>query len=221
MVSDQESRNDFVLFRCQPGNTPWTRFACRQSDLVVFIAQASLNASQRPWERQVAMACGTAAARRMLVLLQAPASKNIQDTAAWLDARQLDFHLHVREDRPDDIRRVSRIISGKALGLVLAAGAARGFAHIGVYGALKEAGINIDWIGGTSIGAIMGSCMARDWSFEEACDVGKKAFVAGKPFSDFTIPLMSLARGRRMQRLLEQYVDVQIEDLPIPYFCIS
>jgi len=220
-LSDQESRNDFILFHCQPANTPWTRFARRQSDLVLFIADASLEASQQPWEKQMAEDCGATAANRMLVLLQGPAATAIRDTAAWLDARSQDYHLHVREDCPDDIRRVSRIISGNATGLVLAAGAARGFAHLGVYGALKEAGINIDWVGGTSIGAIMGSCMASDWTFEKACEVGKKAFVAGKPFSDFTIPLMSLARGRRMQRLLEQYVDVQIEDLPIPYFCVS
>jgi predicted acylesterase/phospholipase RssA len=45
--------------------------------------------------------------------------------------------------------------------------------------------------------------------------------VAGKPFSDFTIPLMSLARGRRMERLLSQHVNFQIEDLPIPFFCVS
>jgi predicted acylesterase/phospholipase RssA/CRP-like cAMP-binding protein len=220
-LSDQESRHDFVLFSCQPANTPWTRFARRQSDLVLFIADASLDAAPRQWERQMDEACGTAAARRMLVLLQAPSTVSILNTSAWLDARAQDYHLQVREDRPDDIKRVSRIISGEALGLVLAAGAARGFAHIGVYGALKDAGLDIDWVGGTSIGAIMGSSMARDWTFEEACEIGKKAFVAGKPFSDFTIPLMSLARGRRMQRLLEQYVDVQIEDLPIPYFCVS
>ncbi len=220
-LSDQESRNQFVLFRCPPANTPWSRFARRQSDLVLFIADASLNPSARQWEQQMAEACSATVARQMLVLLQAPSATAISKTSEWLDARQTDFHIHVREDQADDIGRVTRIITGKALGLVLAAGAARGFAHIGVYGALKEAGIAIDWVGGTSIGAIMGSCMAADWSFEKSCDVGRKAFVAGKPFSDFTIPLMSLARGRRMERLLEQHVDFQIEDLPIPFFCIS
>ncbi len=220
-LSDQESRNSFVLFQCPPANTPWSRFARRQSDLVLFIADASLSPSPRQWEQEMAAACGTAAARRMLVLLQAPSSMVIGNTTAWQDARRHDFHIHVREDRPDDISRVARIISGKAIGLVLAAGAARGFAHIGVYGALKEAGIAIDWVGGTSIGAIMGSCMAADWSYEKSCDIARKAFVAGKPFSDFTIPLMSLARGRRMERLLEQYLDFRIEDLPIPFFCVS
>jgi NTE family protein len=220
-LSDQESMHHFVLFQCRPENTPWSRFARRQSDLVLFIAEASLVPSQRHWEQEMSEACSATAARSMLVLLQAPSSAAISNTRSWLDARPHDFHIHVRQDRADDISRIARIITGKAQGLVLAAGAARGFAHIGVYGALKDEGIPIDWVGGTSIGAIMGSCMAADWSYEKSCDIGRKAFVAGKPFSDFTIPLMSLARGRRMQRLLEQYVDFQIEDLPIPFFCVS
>ena len=220
-LSDQESRHHFVLFQCRPENTPWSRFARRQSDLVVFIAEASLVPSQRNWEQEMSKACSATAARSMLVLLQAPSSTAISNTRSWLDARPHDFHIHVRQDRADDVRRIARISTGKAQGLVLAAGAARGFAHIGVYGALKDEGIPIDWVGGTSIGAIMGSCMAADWSYEKSCDIGRKAFVAGKPFSDFTIPLMSLARGQRMQRLLEQHVDFQIEDLPIPFFCVS
>ena len=220
-LSDQESMHHFMLFQCRPENTPWSRFARRQSDLVLFIAEASLVPSQRHWEQEMSEACSATAARSMLVLLQAPSSAAISNTRSWLDARPHDFHIHVRQDRADDVRRIARIITGKAQGLVLAAGAARGFAHIGVYGALKDEGIPIDWVGGTSIGAIMGSCMAADWSYEKSCDIGRKAFVAGKPFSDFTIPLMSLARGRRMQRLLEQHVDFQIEDLPIPFFCVS
>jgi len=220
-LSDQESRNKFVLFQCAPANTPWARFAQRQSDLVLTIADTSSSPLLRPWEQALTEACGSSTMRRMLVLLQAPAGTEIRGTAAWLEARQQDFHVHVRANRRDDISRVARIISGTAIGLVLASGAARGFAHLGVYGALKEAGITIDWVGGTSLGAIMGSTMASDWSFEEACAVCKKAFVSGKPFSDFTLPLMSLARGRRMERLLQHHANFQIEDLPIPFFCVS
>lgn len=220
-LSDQENNSRFVLFLCPPANSPWSRFARRQSDLVIFIGEASSDPAPRPWEQQMNTAFTTAAARRVLVLLQAPAATAISNTAAWLDARQPDYHIHVREDRPDDISRVARIISGKAIGLVLAAGAARGFAHLGVYGALQEAGITIDWVGGTSIGAIMGSSMASDWSYEKACEISRKSFVGGSPFSDYTIPLMSLARGRRMERLLKKHANFQIEDLPIPFFCVS
>jgi predicted acylesterase/phospholipase RssA len=188
---------------------------------VLFIADAALDPAPRPWEHQHDEPCARTAARRMLVLLQPPADTAISNTSAWLAGRKVDFHIHVRQDKPDDIGRVARIISGNARGLVLGAGAVRGFAHLGVYRALLEAGISIDWIGGTSIGAIMGSIMALDGSFEQACDLARTSFVHGKPFSDYTIPLMSLIRGRRMERLLEEHAGFQIEDLPIPFFCVS
>jgi predicted acylesterase/phospholipase RssA/CRP-like cAMP-binding protein len=220
-LNDLESRHDFLLFQCRPDNSAWTRLARRQSDLVVLIGTAESSPEPARWEAELEQACRRSAARRMLVLLQPAAADSIRGTAAWLDRRQPDFHLHVREGHPEDIARAGRIITGNAIGLVLAAGAARGFAHIGVYGALREAGIPLDWVGGTSIGAIMGAPMAADWTYEQARERGREAFVGGKPFSDFTVPLMSLARGRRMERLLEKHVDYRIEDLPIPFFCVS
>ena len=220
-LNDQEYENRFVLYRCEPCNTPWTRFARRQSDIVLFIADASLEPAPHNWELELDDNCGNAAARRLLVLLQPPADTAIKNTTAWLSGRKVDFHIHLRQDKPDDLRRVGRILSGNARGLVLGAGAVRGFAHLGVYRALRELDINIDWIGGTSIGGIMGAVMALDLSFEQACDIVRTTFVKGKPFSDYTIPLMSLVRGRRMERLLEQHAGFQIEDLPIPFFCVS
>ena len=220
-LNDQESKHDFLLFQCLPANSKWTRLARRQSDLVVFVGNAKSSSEPAPWENALEEACQRSTARRMLVLLQPADDGGIQGTANWLDWRHPDFHLHVRDEHPHDISRVARIITGNAIGLVLAAGAARGFAHIGVYGALCDAGVPIDWVGGTSIGAIMGAPIAANWSFKQARDLGKSAFVGGKPFSDYTIPLMSLIRGRRMERLLREHVDFQIEDLPIPFFCVS
>ncbi len=157
----------------------------------------------------------------MLVLLQPPPDKPIQGTARWLANRRIDFHVHVRRDQPDDLSRVTRIISGNALGLVLAGGAARGFAHLGVHRAMLELGLPIDWIGGTSIGAIMAAAIAAPVSAEETFKLCRKSFVDGKPFSDFTIPMMSLIRGRRMDAMLRQHLDYRIEDLPIPFYCVS
>jgi predicted acylesterase/phospholipase RssA/CRP-like cAMP-binding protein len=220
-LNDQEYENRFVLYRCESPDTHWARFAWRQSDMVLLVADAALDPSPRPWEHQLDEVCANAAAGRILVLLQPPADKTISNTSAWLDGRKVDFHLHIRQDKPDDITRVARILSGNARGLVLGGGAVRGFAHLGVYRALREAGISIDWIGGTSIGGIMGSIMALDESFERACNLARESFVQGKPFSDYTIPLMSLVHGRRMERLLDEHAGYQIEDLPIPFFCVS
>ncbi len=58
---------------------------------------------------------------------------------------------------------LARFIAGRAVGLVLAGGGARGFAHIGVIKALYEAGVPFDHLGGTSMGAIIAAGMALEW----------------------------------------------------------
>lgn len=45
------------------------------------------------------------------------------------------------------------------IGLVLSGGGAKGFAHVGVLKEIDKAGLQIDYIGGTSIGAIVGASM--------------------------------------------------------------
>ena len=49
---------------------------------------------------------------------------------------------------------------GQSVGLVLSGGGSKGLAHIGVIKALEENGIPIDYIGGTSMGAVIGSLYA-------------------------------------------------------------
>jgi len=50
------------------------------------------------------------------------------------------------------------------IGLALSAGAARGLAHVGVLKALKENGIQVDYIAGTSMGAVIGALYAAGYS---------------------------------------------------------
>ena len=50
------------------------------------------------------------------------------------------------------------------IGLVLSGGGAKGFAHIGVLKVLEKAGVKIDYIGGTSIGAVVGGLYATGYS---------------------------------------------------------
>ena len=50
------------------------------------------------------------------------------------------------------------------IGLVLSGGGAKGLAHIGVLKVLEEAGVKIDYIGGTSMGAIVGGLYAAGYS---------------------------------------------------------
>ncbi len=62
-------------------------------------------------------------------------------------------------------------MSGQKVGLVLSGGGAKGAAHIGLIQALEDNGIPIDYITGTSIGAIVGSMYAMGYSPEEMLDL--------------------------------------------------
>ena len=53
------------------------------------------------------------------------------------------------------------------VGLVLSGGGAKGFAHIGVLKVLEEAGIRVDFIGGTSMGALVGGLYASGYNAKE------------------------------------------------------
>ncbi len=53
------------------------------------------------------------------------------------------------------------------VGLVLSGGGAKGLAHIGALEILEEAGVRIDYIGGTSMGAIIGGLYASGYSAKQ------------------------------------------------------
>src|SRR6056297_705489 len=55
----------------------------------------------------------------------------------------------------------------KKIGLVLSGGGAKGLAHIGALKVIEEAGVEIDYIGGTSMGAIVGALYAAGYSASE------------------------------------------------------
>ena len=140
-------------------------------------------------------------------------------TARWLEQRDFDRHYHVRADEPGDLARLARVLTGNAVGLVLGGGGARGFAHIGVLRALRELGVPVDLVGGTSIGAIIGAQIATGLGASEIQEAGREQSTS---LFDPTLPIVSLSSGRRLgARLLDTFGGLEIEDLPIPFFCVS
>jgi predicted acylesterase/phospholipase RssA/CRP-like cAMP-binding protein len=217
-INLQEENYRFIVLECEPGNSHWSRFAESQSDLILMLAGSDTDASLREFESPAASSVPHML-HKVLVLLH-PAQE-IAGTQRWLENRKLDYHLHIRADHAGDYARVGRVLAGVANGLVLGGGAARGFAHIGVYQALYEAGVPVDWIGGSSIGAVMGVSIAL--YVEPALVINKvrAAFVEGKPFGDYTLPVVSLLSGKRMYSLSREFMPGNIEDLAIPFFAVS
>ena len=102
----------------------------------------------------------------------------------WIDAFPETFHHHLRASNNRDIARLARHFTGAAAGLVLAGGGARGFAHLGALRAIHEAGVDIDILGGTSMGGIIAAGLAMDWSDEELEDRMRRAFVDANPWAE-------------------------------------
>jgi NTE family protein len=214
-LADREDEHGLLVYLCDAEDSAWARFALRQSDIALWMADASESSIPPAAERSLVPSGAQA------LVLHHPAGAEVSGTAGWLEARSVDFHVHLREDDGADRERLERLLRGEALGLVLGAGAVRGLAELGVYQAMVELGIPVDWVGGSSIGSIVGGGIARGWDPEHAIAMARESFVGGKPFSDYTVPVVSLIHGRRMVRLLRKHLDVDIEDLPIPYFCVS
>lgn len=220
-LDTSEEDHDLVLYVADPANTRWSRLCVRQADVTLTVADAADDPGVRNWERELLPATGPGKSTRAIALWHRSSDIRPGITGPWLTDRAPDFHLHLRDGRTDDLARLVRIVSGRAVGLVLGAGAARGFAQLGAYKALVEAGVPVDWIGGASIGGIMGAAIAWHEDPDKTIEAGREAFVQGKPFSDYTIPLLSVIRGRRMETLLQRHLPGAIEDLPLPFFCVS
>src|ERR1700678_43195 len=138
----------------------------------------------------------------------------------WLKRNDVAQHHHIVGAA--DFGRVARLLTRRGVGLVLSGGGARGSAHLGVIRALREARVPIDFVGGASIGAIMAAGVAMGGSDEEMRLRYRRCFVDTNPVNDYTFPFVALTRGRKVSRLLaREYGDVCIEDLRLPYFCVS
>jgi NTE family protein/lysophospholipid hydrolase len=128
----------------------------------------------------------------------------------------------VRFEDDADFARLARFVDGSAVGLVLGGGGARGFAHIGVIRALEEAGIPIDRIGGTSMGAVIAALHARGHDWQTMAALNRWGWVELKVHKVLTLPLISLVSPVKAERMFARmYGDDRIEDLPIEFFCVS
>ena len=125
-----------------------------------------------------------------------------------------------------DFHRLARRLCGKSVGLVLGGGGARGLAHVGVIRALEEAGLPIDIIGGTSIGAFIGAVYSQDADVVPMYGRVKK--FAGRMGSvwrfalDVTYPSASYTTGHEFNRgIFKTFGDSQIEDFWLDFYCNS
>jgi len=106
------------------------------------------------------------------------------------------------------------------IGLALSGGAARGMAHVGVLRALAEHDIPIDFISGTSAGALVGGVFAAGMSIDEAEKIGRG--LHWRDVGRMTLSRLGVQSNARMEELLRSRLPVtRFEDLRIPFAAVA
>jgi len=242
-----EAAHDLVLLVSEHPDDAWARFCLRQADRRLVVVDAARHRpadagraaadiarhavsdrapdagrgaadAARPAGPHRLPAAGLGAvepAENRLVVVGGPASA--------LRAAGPGPHHLVGADLPAaDIARLARRLACKAVGLVLSGGGARGLAHVGVVDELQRAGIVIDRVGGTSMGAVVAGLVALGLEPSDMLAVARRELVARRPFGDVTWPRHGLVRGGRLDASLRRvFGGALIEDQPIPLFTVS
>jgi len=222
-LREQEDRFRYVVSECDSTPSIWTDLCLRQADLVLLVASAEGTPSPGEVAQQLFEADAVArSATKELVLLHAPTTKHPSGTARWLAAYPVSRHHHIRMDRSEDYARLARFVAGKRVGFAMSGGGARAFAHLGVMQALREVRIPIDAVGAVSAGSFVAAFCAMQHDIDAINQIIREYLGQSSLIGDVTLPLVSFLSARKVVRLLRQmFEDVRIEDLWLPFFCLS
>uniref|UniRef100_A0A8B9TNV5 lysophospholipase n=1 Tax=Anas platyrhynchos TaxID=8839 RepID=A0A8B9TNV5_ANAPL len=249
-LGQQEDIHRIVLYQSDSTLTPWTQRCIRQADCILIVGLGDQEPTVGELERMLE---NTAVrAQKQLILLHKEDGPLPSRTVEWLNMRSwCSAHLHLHcprrvfskrslpkliemyervfqkpPDRHSDFSRLARVLTGNAIAVVLGGGGARGCSQVGVIRALIEAGIPVDMIGGTSIGAFMSALYAEERSYNQMRIKARQwAMVMNSVFKtilDLTYPITSMFSGAAFNNSINNiFKDKQIEDLWIPYFTIT
>lgn len=219
-MSQLESQYEYLLYVADGTWSPWTERCITHADRVVLVGKGGADTALTPVEQTIAVQYPDI--RHELILVHDPATERPSDTRFWFVGRTLSNHYHIRQGDQGHIRRAARRLTGHAVGVVLSGGGARGYAHIGVLGTLEQQGIQVDMIGGTSIGALVGAGYAK-YSNYATCQQFAAEFGDTRKLFDYTFPFVSIMATHKVTTMLRQVIgeDLYIEDLWMPYFCVA
>ncbi|KAL4238128.1 Neuropathy target esterase [Mactra antiquata] len=250
-LGQQEDIHRMILYQCDKTMTRWTKMCIRQADCILIVGLSGNDPKVGELEQQMETIDVRAQKELVILHqedadyprgtvdwlnargwcsshhhIRCPKRVFSKRSSAKMQQIYEDLHKAGGPDRMSDISRLARFLTGTSVGLVLGGGGARGLAHIGIIRALIEAKIPIDIVGGTSIGSFMGALWceevnhtrfiqrAREWSM-------KMTSIASK-ILDLTYPMASMFTGSAFNESIETtFKDRQMEDLWIPFFCVT
>jgi predicted acylesterase/phospholipase RssA len=219
-LHEAETVHDYLVFEIGHGDRRWARMALELADRIVVVCSASPDAAERRRIGELIDAAPDGGrVERWLAPLHAPDTDRPTGGGALADELGFDRVAHLRAGSTADINRLARLVSGNATALVLGGGGARGFAHIGVVQALHEHGVEIDTVGGSSIGAAMGYVIACGTPDDQMVPEVTRQF---RGLLDYTVPVVSLIKGERITRNISTFSrGADVRDTWLPFFCVS
>jgi NTE family protein len=114
-------------------------------------------------------------------------------------------------------------IRPQRIGLALGSGSARGLAHLGVIRAIRDAGIDVDFIAGTSMGALIGAIHAAGKLDELENTFRTFDWKRAVTFFDVVLPKSGLLDGAKISELVRAHVHDgnTIETLTKPFAAVA
>ncbi len=218
-LHQQESNYRYIIYETDPTLTPWTWRCLRQADRIMLVSEADSSPMLNEIEIELASKEKNAIFTELILLHK---SRFASNTKTWLHQRlMLRAHHHLDLNTPSDLYKLARSILGKTVGLVFSGGGAKGLSYPGVVRAFKELKIPIDYVAGTSIGAIFAALTAKEISWEQQTDLVRR--FAEKYEANYTFPFLSISSGRYLSAMLKEIMgeEQMIEDLWRQFFCVS
>ena len=221
-LNGKETRYSKLVYEADPSNSAWTARCLRQADLILVVARARADYLEAGSQAMDLWGIGEPSKKtRILVIVHDDGNTAPKGTREWTLRIPAAHHFHIRMNNERDFARLTRFLNDRSVGLALGGGFARGIGHIGVIRAMRELDIPIDMVGGTSMGAVIAAECAFEWDYQKMLELTCK-YSAESMQRDYTLPVVSFLTGRKVsQALMDFGANRDIEDMWLPYFCVS
>lgn len=224
MYDTLEEHKGLNFLVCSDADLNWSKQCIIYADLVVLATDFYGESEIQEIEKHLELYAHNILNKKIYLLLLHPENAKFPaNTRRWFENRKIDLHIHYRKNHDRDIRRFARILANKAIGLVLGGGGAKGFAHLGVIKAMGEQGVDIDFLGGTSAGALYGLTAGYcDFDPKKIDFYSRDSANSKLTTNDFTFPIISFMSGKKMSNYLKKMMgETHLEDFWVGSYCVS
>jgi predicted acylesterase/phospholipase RssA len=219
-----EQHKGVNLIVCSGQNADWTKQCLLYADLVILASYFYADPELYAIEKEHKLYENNILNRKKYLLLFHPENVDVpENTSRWFKDRNINLHIHARKNNSSDMRRLCRIITNQAVGLVLGGSGAKGYAHVGAVQALLEAGVEIDFVGGSSAGALYGSIMAfSDFQNKRIEAICQESAESDLGINDFFLTFFAKNSGKKIEEFAKKvFGNTALEDIWVNSYCVS